>query len=92
MQNTTWAEEHLELARKGQNSADGTDTCRLFTIGSIFVSFFYSPCVSFIFFISLSGLLYNAMKDQYKVISDGEKVDSGSWSDNPYVSTDLSKL
>ena len=40
----------------------------------------------------LSGLLYNAMKNQYKVISDGEKVDSGSWSDNPYASTDLSKL
>ena len=32
------------------------------------------------------GLLCDAMKDQYKVISDGEKVDSGSWSDNPYVS------
>ena len=26
------------------------------------------------------------MKDQYKVISDGEKVETGSWSDNPYVS------
>ena len=45
----------------------------------------------FTFFIGLlfkiisPGLLYDAMKDQYKVISDGEKVESGSWSDSPYV-------
>ena len=48
MLNTTWAEEHSEPARKGQNSVDGTGTCRLFTIGSIFVSFL-SSLVSFIF-------------------------------------------
>ena len=39
MLNTTWAEEHSELARKEQNFADGTVTCQLSTIGSIFVSF-----------------------------------------------------
>ena len=34
----------------------------------------------------VAGLLYDGMKDQYKVFSNGEKVESGSWSDNPHVS------
>ena len=32
-----------------------------------------------------TGLTYDAMKDQYKVYADGEKVESGSWSDSPFV-------
>ena len=26
------------------------------------------------------------MKDQYKTYADGEKIESGAWSDNPFVS------
>ena len=33
-----------------------------------------------------SGLTYDAMKDQYKTYADGEKIESGAWSDNPFVS------
>jgi len=28
---------------------------------------------------------YDAIKDQYKTYADGEKVESGSWSDNPHL-------
>ena len=38
----------------------------------------------------VTGLLYDGMKDQYKVFSNGEKVESGSWSDNPHVSLEFS--
>ena len=37
-------------------------------------------------YITLKGLTYDAWKDTYKVYVDGEKMDSGSWSDNPNVS------
>jgi len=30
-------------------------------------------------------LTYNAMKDQYKTYAEGEKIESGSWSDNPFL-------
>ena len=31
------------------------------------------------------GLVYDLPKDQFKVFADGEKVNSGSWSENPNV-------
>ena len=41
--------------------------------------------VSFTYLYFLSGVTYDAIKDQYKTYADGEKVESGSWSDNPHV-------
>ena len=81
--NTILVEEHSELAKKEPNSVVGTGICQPFTIGSTFVSWHSS--LGCFFKIIFPGLLYDAMKDQYKVISDGEKVESGSWSDSPYV-------
>ena len=63
----------LALARKGQNSVDGTGTCRLFTIGSIFVSFL-SSLVSFIFPDFTVRFVVQCYEEPVK-ISDGEKVD-----------------
>ena len=35
---------------------------------------------------TLKGLAYDVFKDTYKIYADGEKVVSGSWSENPNVS------
>ena len=41
--------------------------------------------VKYIFYKVYGGLAYDVYKDTFKIYADGEKVESGSWSENPNV-------
>ena len=56
--------------------------CQISINGDIFVGF-QSYLVLFLSF--LAGLAYDVFKDTYKIYADGEKLESGSWSENPNV-------
>ena len=88
--NSTLEGKHSEGARKEQSSVGGIEPCLTSISGDIYVG--YLEIVIVEDDDDDAGVVYNAMKDQYKVYADGEKVESGSWSDSPFVGIKKIKL
>ena len=87
--NSTLEGKHFEGARKEQSSVGGIETCLTSISGDIYVGYLEIVIVDD---DDDAGVVYNAMKDMYKVYADGEKVESGSWSDSPFVGIKKIKL
>ena len=87
--NSTLEGKHSVGARKEQSSVGGIETCLTSISGDTYVGYLDIDIIEDDDDDDNNdddaGLVYNAMKDQYKVYADGEKVESGSWSDSPFV-------
>ena len=75
-----------DSARKEPSFVPGIKDCQTSITGNIIVR--DKNIWKYSLEYPLPGLTYDVFKDTFKVYADGEKVESGSWSDNPNVKSE----